>query len=148
MLTDLYAAIGAAEVAVNGSPVPGMPLDELREYQPDAHLPCRLLLPFGQRRATDRLSFDYGRSGPSTTQWHVTDLLLYKAIGSGAGMIEVAEPLVQYREDYATMVFALRQTLDSCYEVQAVDFNSGPQQWDGTWFWGVEAVWTVNVLME
>lgn len=148
MLSELYAAIAAAEVEVNGEDVAGTPLDELREYQPSAHLPCRLVLPFGRQRAIDRLAFDLGRSGPSVTQWQVTDLLLYSAVAEGEGLNEAAEPLVAYRDDYAAMVLALRQTLDSCYEVQGVDLNSGPVQWGGDWFWGVEAVWTVSVLME
>lgn len=147
MLTDLYTAIAAAAVTVDAVAITGTPLDEVREYLPSAHLPCRLMLAYGRTGATDRIEFTYGGVGVVGSTYQVTDLFLYKEVIQGEGLIEAQPVLIAYREAYMAMALTLRGTLDDCYILLSLDLSTGPQQWDGVYYHGVEAVWTVSVLL-
>lgn len=147
MLADLYTAIATATVTVDGDAIAGTALDEVREYLPSAHLPCRLMLAYGRAGATDRIEFTSGSVGTVESTYQVTDLFLYKEIIQGQGLIEAQPVLVAYRDGYITMAMALRGTLDDCYTLLSLDLSTGPQQWDGVYYHGVEAVWTVSVLL-
>jgi hypothetical protein len=148
MLTDLYTAIAAGSVTVEGTAITGTALADLREYQPDAHLPVRLMLPFGRGGVADNLDFVGSLTRGAVGTYRVTDLFLYKAVPEGESLKDAAEVLVTYRDDYAEMVLGLSATLDSCYMVQSLDMQTGVQVWDGVAYFGVEAVLTVSVFMQ
>lgn len=97
---ELYAALAAMPVLLDGQPVPVFDLDALPASVQTAHLPCRLLLPLsarGEARAVTPIAF----AGAQTRiAWALTDLFLLLPAGQGRGLAEAAPALARYQSAY------------------------------------------------
>lgn len=115
VLRDLYRHIASVVVAFESPTMAEIAtptvrdLDALRNSEPSAELPLRLLLPVSQ---LDGSAFTFPTyCGSAELTWNITDLMLWRAIAQGMGLTDAAEDLVLYAAAYADMVLDMRNGL-------------------------------------
>lgn len=148
-LADIFAALAALPVNVNGASVPAYGLDALPNSVAAAALPCRLLLPLGTRVEGRSVSFTtVGNAGVVVPQWRITDLLLWKPTAQGRGLNDVAPDLIAYMAAYvdalrSTRRFAGAEVIDAAFEPSVYTYPAG-----GTKdYWGVEVVLQIKEIV-
>lgn len=142
-LLDIYAALAAMPVPVNGVVVPVRKVTELPESIPAAACPVRLLMPLGTRPGAPAIA-SITLQGASTAEWRMADLLLLRPAQAGR-LEQAAAMLVQYMEDYAKAL-AKQRALNGAF-IQSAALEAGvftyPAGGAAQWY-GVEASLSVR----
>jgi hypothetical protein len=103
VIRSIYSTLATKAVTVGGITPRVFDLDKLPNQVQRTELPCRLLLPLGPRG--EAREFDFVAMGKTATMtWQVTDLMLWRAAGSGIGLEDIAETLVLYAAAYLEML--------------------------------------------
>lgn len=109
-IVELYAALAASSVTVNGKAVAVKGPESLPSKLDTAVLPVRLLTPISQFLPQNVSSAVWAAPGSSVvTQltWSLADLMYWKPLAQGEGIRAVADDLVVYMREYTTMLQGL-----------------------------------------
>jgi hypothetical protein len=148
-LTAIYNALAAIDVTVNGVTPRVFNFDNLKAEIHTAELPCRLLLPMGERLGGEASVISMG--GHGSVPWTICDLMLWSPIAQGRGIKEHPGALVAYMEAYVNTMQQhmklLRSPVTATVEKIRPDAGlfSYPVNTE-TWYYGVECIVTVREL--
>jgi hypothetical protein len=150
-IIDIYDAIEALSVTVDGVTPLIYDLDELPNTADTAHLPARWLFPLasfgGFGRDTQAAMRWVTLNSITQVTWQIRDLCLWRPTGQGIGWKTIAPTLVKYAGLYVDKMTANRQLTIQSYIAQdglfvqpgVIEF---PDQ-SGRRFYGINAQLTV-----
>ncbi|MCA9940554.1 MAG: hypothetical protein KC418_18075, partial [Anaerolineales bacterium] len=141
-LLDVYAALAAQVVTVDGVDVPADDLHQVRNAYERPDLPRRLLLPPGANEGSGVVEFTPLTFSQIQVTWRITDLLLWQAQGQGQGIAEVLPNLTAYIAAYAEMLRSLKRPT-SRTAVTGFSPAADVYEWpagSNQWYWGVRCV--------
>jgi hypothetical protein len=151
VLATILSTLGAQAVPIGTGTVTGVTGADLPESVESASLPLRLLLPTGGRQdavASLGKTFASGGQGVTVIEWELTDTLIYRALGAGLGITDLAPIVTGYCADYLSIFAPLRTPR---WSVTSVRFPViGGFEWpmgSDRWWSGVQAALTVKEIM-
>lgn len=143
-ILNIYAAIAQMDVVATNFTPTAYDIDALPNAVKSLHCPARLLLPLGTSGENRSTTFQsVGRL--MQVQWKITDLLLYKPLGQGAGVAGVAFDLIDYMRAYIEAIKQNRALATGT--LVSVNFDAGVFTYPlGTQnhFYGVETTLVVH----
>jgi len=99
-LVEIYEAVAAMEMVVDGQNVTGFGPSEALDAVPNAYLPARLLTPISRfSENTGIAGSTWNVSMGSTVNrvdWQVNELFLYEPMNATIGIKAIAGPLLEY----------------------------------------------------
>lgn len=143
-ILNIYSAIADMTVAATNFTPTAYDIDEIPNALSSAACPARLILPLGTAGENRSTTFQtVGRL--LAVDWKITDLLLLKPLGQGAGLHSVAFDLVDYMKAYMSAVKADRRLGNGV--LVSLSFDAGvfnyPQN-TKNWYYGVETTLTIR----
>lgn len=146
-LQTIYNSLAATTVTVGAKTPDVYNLHELQGWHDAADLPARLLLPTNRRNRATSFRHDVMGATAAEVSWQITDLCLWKSVGEGIGLKDVAEDLVTYSRLYADMLVTYRPAVGKNARVSNAEIIVDVFDWpegSGMAFWGVEAILTIT----
>ena len=149
-IVELYSALAATNIAVNGVTIRVKDLTGLPSALDTAILPCRLLTPISSFLTNNMQSGVWtvaGYSGVAEVRWNVADIMYLKPLAQDVGIRAIADDLVAYMREYQVMISAfVPPSIGSTLWVQNLTMNAGVFEYpllSGRWFYGVAAMLSV-----
>lgn len=109
-IRGLYAYLASIQIEFTSETgqsvsVGALDLHQLGNSVQSADMPKRLLLPVGNQSANES---QFAICGNSEVEWVVCDLMLWRPVAQGIGLIDVAADLVRYTGAYADKLKTIR----------------------------------------
>ena len=155
-IRSLYTALAGinitftTEAGSNATPV-AYDLNSLPRGIKTGHLPCRLLLPTEEWEGGGGLEImSMGTATASGEMvWNVTDLMLWKAVGQGRGLMDALPDLVRYAGAYVEALIQNRNITPNT-RLRSLNVRPGVFQYplgSNSHFFGVEVNLTFAELI-
>lgn len=150
-LDEIYAAIAAMSVSLNGASVRVLSYDATPDSVEDADAPVRLLLPVPQderRQVAQPAALEGNRL---RVTWGITDLCLLAKVGNGTLKGNTAT-LINYQRAYLGAFGVLKGYADPSTRlfpvVEPLVLNAGTFEYPTkVLWWGVSVTWKVREVM-
>ena len=152
-LATIYSTLAATPITVGAVAVAALNGATLPDSVESAQLPVRLILPVGgkasgtvQTPRTFKTSTTQG--GVLVVDWTLSDVLLWRALGAGVGLTDLAPELIAYMAAYMAVVAPLRTPR---WSVTNIAFPViGGLEWPASsdrWYSGVQATLTIREII-
>jgi hypothetical protein len=151
-LATIYSTLAGQVITVGSVGVTALSGADLPDSIESAQLPIRLLLPVGGKAAGTLQGFrTFGGGGQTpvlTIDWILTDLLVWRALGAGVGLTDLAPELIAYCAAYLSVLGPMRTAKWSVTDVTfpVIGGFEWPPQSD-RWYSGVQAQLTVREIV-
>lgn len=151
MLSEIIAKIASSNVTV-GSTVPtAFYGSTLRNWTPNAALPCRLLGIFSDTNSDIVNTYEIAENQANLVTWTFSDILLWKPTAQASGMAGVDEDLKDYHDAYFSMLKGVRfvQFNQPVAEITRASLKQGQIEFpagSGQTYYGIKATLTVREL--
>lgn len=152
-LTTIFSALAATTITVGITSITALNGATLPDSVESAQLPIRLILPVGGKAsgtvATPRtFKTSATEGGVLVVDWTISDLLLWRALGAGIGLTDLAPDLIAYMAAYMAVVAPLRT---SRWSLTGITFPViGGLEWPASsdrWYSGVQASLTIREII-